>query len=89
MQSQTPSSEIGDVSVKVVFLSDLYFDGLLVLPGGTPYPRMDGRKVQTYFRMDTGCLSHNMWMKTCKFYFSTRSLSSYKAFNRSFEQYQV
>ena len=45
MQSQTPSSDIGGVSVKVVFLSHLYFDGLLVLPGGTPYPRMDGRKV--------------------------------------------
>ena len=36
---------IGDVSVKVVFLSRLYFDGLLVLPGGSPYPRMDGRKI--------------------------------------------
>ena len=45
VQSQTPSSDIGGVSVKVVFLSHLYFDGLLVLPGGTPYPRMDGRKV--------------------------------------------
>ena len=28
--------------------------------------------------MDTGCLNHNMWIKTCEFYFSTRSLSSYK-----------
>ena len=45
MQSQTPSSDTGGVSVKVVFLSHLYFAGLLVLPGGTPYPRMDGRKV--------------------------------------------
>ena len=45
MQSQTPSSDAGGVSVKVVFLVHLYFDGLLVLPGGTPYPRMDGRKV--------------------------------------------
>ena len=45
MQSQTPSSDAGGVSVKVVFLSHLYFDGLLVLPGSTPYPRMDGRKV--------------------------------------------
>ena len=44
-QSQTPSSDAGGVSVKVVFLVHLYFDGLLVLPGGTPYPRMDGRKV--------------------------------------------
>ena len=35
-------------------------------------------KLQTYFRMDTGCLNHNMWMKTCKFYFSTPSLSSHK-----------
>ena len=45
MQSQTPSSDTGGVSVKVVFLVHLYFDGLLVIPGGTPYPRMDGRKV--------------------------------------------
>ena len=45
MQSQTPSSDAAGVSVKVVFLVHLYFDGLLVLPGGTPYPRMDGRKV--------------------------------------------
>ena len=45
MQSQTPSSDASSVSVKVVFLVHLYFDGLLVLPGGTPYPRMDGRKV--------------------------------------------
>ena len=45
VQSQTPSSDAGGVSVKVVFLVHLYFDGLLVLPGGTPYPRMDGRKV--------------------------------------------
>ena len=45
MQSQTPPSDAGGVSVKVVFLVHLYFDGLLVLPGGTPYPRMDGRKV--------------------------------------------
>ena len=37
--------DAGGVSVKVVFLVYLYFDGLLVLPGGTPYPRMDGRKV--------------------------------------------
>ena len=45
MQPQTPSSDAGGVSVKVVFSVHLYFDGLLVLPGGTPYPRMDGRKV--------------------------------------------
>ena len=36
-------------------------------------------KLQTYFRMDTGCLNHNTSMKNCKFSFSTRSLSSYKA----------
>ena len=42
---QTTSSDKGGVSLKVVFLSHLYFDGLLVLPGGSPYPRMDGRKI--------------------------------------------
>ena len=36
---------MGGVSVKVVFSSHLYFDGLMVLPGGSPYPRMDGRKI--------------------------------------------
>ena len=41
---QTTSSDKG-VSLKVVFLSHLYFDGLVVLPGGSPYPRMDGRKI--------------------------------------------
>ena len=44
-QPQTTSSDKGDVSLKVVFLSHLYFDGLVVLPGGSPYPRMDGRKI--------------------------------------------
>ena len=42
---QTTSSDKGDVSLKVIFLSHLYFDGLVVLPGGSPYPRMDGRKI--------------------------------------------
>ena len=36
---------MGGVSVKVVFSSHLYFDGLMALPGGSPYPRMDGRKI--------------------------------------------
>ena len=36
---------MGGVSVKVVFSLHLYFDGLMVLPGGSPYPRMDGRKI--------------------------------------------
>ena len=36
---------MGGVSAKVVFSSHLYFDGLMVLPGGSPYPRMDGRKI--------------------------------------------
>ena len=31
--------------MKVVFLSHLYVDGLKVLPGGSPYPQMDGRKI--------------------------------------------
>ena len=39
------SNYIGGVSVKVVFSSHLYFDGLMALPGGSPYPRMDGRKI--------------------------------------------
>ena len=34
-------------------------------------------KLQTYFRMDTGCLSHNMSMKNCKFSLLPRSLSLY------------
>ena len=45
MQPQTPSSDTGGVSVKVVFSSHLYLDGLVVLSGGLPYPRMDGRKI--------------------------------------------
>ena len=68
---------MGGVSVKVIFSSHLYLDGLMVLPGGSPYPRMDGRKIATYFRMDTGCLNHNTSMKNCKC-FSIRSLSPYK-----------
>ena len=35
-------------------------------------------KLQTYFRMDTGCLNHNTSMKNCKFYFSTYFLLSNK-----------
>ena len=35
-------------------------------------------KLQTYFRMDTGCLNHNTSMKNCKFSLFTRSPSSYK-----------
>ena len=42
---QTTSIDKDGVSLKVVFLSHLYFDGLMVLPGGSPYPRMDGRKI--------------------------------------------
>ena len=42
---QTPSSDTGGVSVKVFFSSHLYFDGPVVFPGGSPYPRMDGRKI--------------------------------------------
>ena len=45
MQPQTPSSDTGRVSVMVCFSSHLYFGGLMVLPGGSPYPRMDGRKI--------------------------------------------
>ena len=33
-------------------------------------------KLQNYFRMDTGCLNHNMSMKNCKFSLFTRSPSS-------------
>ena len=50
----------------------------MVLPGGSPYPRMDGRKLQTYFKMDKGFLNHNTSMESCKFSFLPRSLSSYK-----------
>ena len=78
MQSQTPSSDTGGVSVKVFFSSHLYFDGLVVLPGGTPYPRMDGRKVANLLQDGYRMPKPQLWMKTCKFYFSTRSLPSYK-----------
>ena len=44
-QPQTPSSDTSGVSVKVIVSSHLYFVGLVVLPGGSPYPRMDGRKI--------------------------------------------
>ena len=85
---------MGGVSVKVIFSSHLYLDGLMVLPGGSPYPRMDGRKIATYFRMDTGCLNHNTSMKNCKCFFNSFSLTLqgkvHFAFSkRSFEQYQV
>ena len=42
---QTTSSDKGGDSVKVFFSSHLYFDGPVVLPGGSPYRRMDGRKI--------------------------------------------
>ena len=35
-------------------------------------------KLQTYFRMDTGCPNHNTSMKNCKFSLFTRSPSSYE-----------
>ena len=35
-------------------------------------------KLQTYFRMDTGCLNHNTSMKNCKFSLFTRFPSSYE-----------
>ena len=44
-QPQTPPSDTSGVSVKVIVSSHLYFGGLVVLPGGSPYPRMDGRKI--------------------------------------------
>ena len=34
-------------------------------------------KLQTYSRMDTGCLNHNTSMKNCKFSLFTRSPSSF------------
>ena len=45
MQPETPSSDSDGVSMEVVVSSHSYFDGLVVLPGGSPYPRMDGRKI--------------------------------------------
>ena len=35
-------------------------------------------KLQTYFRMDTGCLNHNTSMKNCKLSLLTRFSLSYK-----------
>ena len=85
---------MGGVSVKVVFSSHLYFDGLVVLPGGSPTHEWMAEKLQTYFRMDTGCLNHNTSMKNCKCFFNSFSLTLqgnvHFAFSkRSFEQYQV
>ena len=38
-------TDTGGVSMKVCFSSHSYLDCLVVLPGGSPYPRMDGRKI--------------------------------------------
>ena len=35
-------------------------------------------KLQTYFRMDTGCLSHNTLMRNCKCLFNSFSLTLFK-----------
>ena len=67
------------VLVKVFFLSRLYFDDLVVLDQAVhlTHEWME-EKLQTYFRMDTGCLNHNTSMKNCKFSLFTCSPSSYK-----------
>ena len=64
--------------MEVIVSSHSYFDGLMVLPGGSPYPRMDEEKLQTYFRMDTGCPNHNTSMKNCKLSLLIRFSLSYK-----------
>ena len=45
LQPQTTSSDTGSVLVKV-FLHHIYISMVLwFFPGGSPYPRMDGRKI--------------------------------------------
>ena len=74
---QTTSSDKGGVSLKVVFSSHLYFDGLVVLPGGSPYPRMDGRKIANLLQDGYRMPKPQHVDENCKFYFSNRSLLLY------------
>ena len=51
----------------------------MVLPGGSPYPRMDGRKIANLLQDGYRMPKPKHVDENCKFSFSTRSLSSYKA----------
>ena len=69
MQSHTPSSDTG--CVKVLFRNPYHdFYGVVVLHQVVHLTQewME-KKLQTYFKRDTGCLYHNMWMQNCKFSF--------------------
>ena len=50
----------------------------MVYPGGSPYLRMNGRKIANLLQVNTGCLNHNTSMKNCKFSLLTRSPSTHK-----------
>ena len=90
MQPQTPSSDIVGVSLIFIYTAMvLWFFQAVHLT----HEWME-EKLQTYFRMDTGCLNHNTSMKNCKCFFNSFSLTLqgkvHFAFSkRSFEQYQV
>ena len=78
MQPQTPSSDTSGVLVKV-FFRHIYMSMVLWFfqVVHLTHEWME-EKLQTYFRMDTGCLNHNTSMKNCKFSLLTLSLSSYR-----------
>ena len=78
-QLETSSTDTDGVSVQVTVSSHLYSMVLWFFQAVHLTLEWMEEKLQTYFKMDTGCLNHNTLMKSCKFSFSTRSLSSYKA----------
>ena len=65
MQPQTPSTDIGGVLMKVFFRHTYnsmvfwFFQAVHLT-----HERME-EKLQTYFRIYTGCLNHNTSMKNC------------------------
>ena len=74
MQPQTPSSDIGGVSLIFIYISMvLWFFQAVHLT----HEWME-EKLQTYFRMDTGCPNHNTSMKNCKLSLLIRFSLSYK-----------
>ena len=74
MQPQTTPSDTGGILVKV-FLHHIYISMVLWFfqVVHLTHEWME-EKLQTYFRMDTGCLNHNTSMKNCKCFFNSFSL---------------
>ena len=78
-----------------LFCNSYILMALWSLSGGSPYPRMTEKILQTYFRKDTECLNHNMWMKNCRFsffrfvLFYCKSKRSLNLSNLSLEKFQV